>query len=314
MQAFGVIFYFMKDNKLFNNLRPRAAKLWNGWRALISPLLMAELRHSEKEAAQAVELAHTDTKMGIPNFRAYLRYCAAVVGFQENSSEKNPLKDRAYLLVSLFDIDKFKQINEMLEHDVADMVLEEVGRRLRNTLRWDTDWGLNNRGNTATALKSHLIQQDINYYDTAFRHGGEEIVIISPIFYDQPTSHRVANDDAQKISQRIQNIFSEPVTIPINEERAAHIREYLTQSDAYYKNARIVEQEGQLFLVLPVTASIGYVTASLDEFRQSNVLGDADALTSYCKTNGRNLMATRVPDEGGSLNIVTFRRQELIPV
>jgi len=322
MQVFGVIFVIMNKNELLENLRPRAAKLWKRWQGLVSPLLAKELRQREKEAVEAVELAHIDTKMGIPNFRAYLRYCAAVIGFQEKLpeenkleglSEKNQLKDRAYLLVSLLDIDKFKEINDLFIHDDADKVLEEIGRRLQNTLRWDADWGLSNRGKMATALKSHLVQQGINYYDTAFRHGGEEIGIISPVCYDEPTSHQAAYDDAQRIAQRIQDIFSEPFTIPVNAEHVERARKYIAQEKSYYKNARIIEREGEFSVILSVTASIGYITATLDEFRQSNVLGNADALTNHCKDNGRNLMATRVPDMGGRLNIVTFAGRDLVP-
>ncbi|WP_420883947.1 putative bifunctional diguanylate cyclase/phosphodiesterase [Micromonospora sp. CPCC 205547] len=79
-------------------------------------------RLAEREA-HFRELAHTDPLTGLANRRGLLR-------------EMQRCADEGVGCVLLgLDLDGFKNVNDMRGHDVGDMVLAEVGRRLRGNLR-----------------------------------------------------------------------------------------------------------------------------------------------------------------------------------
>ncbi|MEV4478871.1 bifunctional diguanylate cyclase/phosphodiesterase [Micromonospora coxensis] len=79
-------------------------------------------RLAEREA-HFRELAHTDALTGLANRRGLLRE------LQRRAEEQGDC-----VLLGL-DLDGFKNVNDMRGHDVGDMVLAEVGRRLRGNLR-----------------------------------------------------------------------------------------------------------------------------------------------------------------------------------
>ncbi|MFF5171334.1 putative bifunctional diguanylate cyclase/phosphodiesterase [Micromonospora sp. NPDC000089] len=79
-------------------------------------------RLAEREA-HFRELAHTDPLTGLANRRGLLR-------------EMQRCADEGVRCVLLgLDLDGFKNVNDMRGHDVGDMVLAEVGRRLKGNLR-----------------------------------------------------------------------------------------------------------------------------------------------------------------------------------
>jgi diguanylate cyclase (GGDEF)-like protein len=103
--------------------------------------LQTKLKRSRKELAYQ---ATHDVLTGMLNRRAILDTM--------NNEIARVLRERNTLYVGLCDIDYFKKINDTYGHLAGDMVLQEVGRRLSNTLR---------------------------PYDRVGRYGGEEFLILA---------------------------------------------------------------------------------------------------------------------------------------
>ena len=83
--------------------------------------------------------------------------------------------------VLFMDMDRFKEVNDTLGHEIGDRLLQEVARRLRNTLREE---------------------------DTVARFGGDEFAVILPDIH--------SNDDALKIAQKIAKAIEEPVVAGVH--------------------------------------------------------------------------------------------------
>lgn len=99
-----------------------------------------------KEAEQlAQKLAHFDPVTGLPNRRMLLdRLTPALASAKRH---------RRPLALMFIDLDKFKYVNDTYGHDIGDLLLVEVGQRLKNAVRAS---------------------------DTAARTGGDEFIVLLP--------------------------------------------------------------------------------------------------------------------------------------
>ncbi len=123
-----------------------------------------ELRRSNQElqlsALRLSHLAHHDPLTGLPNRKLfYERLSQALVRADER---------RSLVAVMFLDLDGFKRINDTLGHDIGDLLLQAVGKRMTGCLRGS---------------------------DTVSRLGGDEFTVILPGI---PTSE-VAEKVAEKI-------------------------------------------------------------------------------------------------------------------
>ncbi len=85
------------------------------------------IQSREKEI---LRLAYEDGLTGLPN--------RAMFNEQLEQAVRRARREKAPLAVLLFDMDRFKAINDTLGHPVGDQALREVGRRVREALR-DSD-------------------------------------------------------------------------------------------------------------------------------------------------------------------------------
>ena len=137
-----------------------------------SPLLMFGTHEDisdrkANEASMIYELQH-DLLTKLPNRNLFLdRLQRALLNARRNSSK---------LAVMFVDIDKFKLINDNFGHDIGDLVLIEVAKRIKSCLRES---------------------------DTAARIGGDEFTVLLPVIADAQDAVFVA----EKIRQTVTHNF-----------------------------------------------------------------------------------------------------------
>lgn len=101
------------------------------------------VRELERARQLGLHLAHHDTLTGLPNrqfFRTRLREALA-------RARRHPRP----LAVFFIDLDRFKKINDTLGHNIGDLLLIEVGRRIRKCLR-ETDMVARRGGDEFTVI------------------------------------------------------------------------------------------------------------------------------------------------------------------
>jgi len=101
------------------------------------------VRELEKARQLGLHLAHHDTLTGLPNrqlFRTRLRELLA-------RSRRHPRP----LAVFFIDLDRFKQVNDTLGHNLGDLLLIEVGRRIKSCIR-ETDLVARRGGDEFTVI------------------------------------------------------------------------------------------------------------------------------------------------------------------
>jgi diguanylate cyclase (GGDEF)-like protein len=122
--------------------------------------------------------AYHDTLTGLPNRRQFQEQLTAALG-QAN-------REQGKLAVLFVDLDGFKQINDQLGHDVGDLLLQEVGQRLRKAVR-------------------------IHDRDIVARLGGDEFLLLLPSI-----AHA---QDALHVAQRIRENLHRPFALAVDEIR-----------------------------------------------------------------------------------------------
>jgi diguanylate cyclase (GGDEF)-like protein len=139
-------------------------------RKLIDLELKKALEIADQRNAELSLLARTDSLTRLPN-RAYFLEVA-----EQSIASAKRIKKSIGLLY--FDLNGFKAINDNYGHGVGDLVLIEIGRRLKDQLRVG---------------------------DTVARMGGDEFVVLSTVLDDSVQSYSVA--------RKIHNIISAPMLI-----------------------------------------------------------------------------------------------------
>ena len=113
---------------------------------------------------------------------------------QLNYALAHAIRYKRILAILFLDLDNFKLINDSLGHDIGDLLLKEVGKRLGNIIRKSDIIARNN-------LKTPI--------DTLARLGGDEFTI---------SLTEIRNyEDASLVANRIIKIFNEPFMIENHE-------------------------------------------------------------------------------------------------
>ncbi|MES9962257.1 MAG: EAL domain-containing protein [Candidatus Sedimenticola sp. 20ELBAFRAG] len=91
--------------------------------------VIRDITEYKQHEQQIHSLTYVDTLTGLDNRNQYfIRFDEAI-----SDARKNNLK----LAVMMLDVDRFKEINENFNHSVGDMILHELGNRLRSCVRND---------------------------------------------------------------------------------------------------------------------------------------------------------------------------------
>ena len=129
-----------------------------------------------KMAEEAIQqMAFHDSLTGLPNRRLLTNRLEHAVGASQ--------RHRQYAALLFIDLDKFKALNDTHGHDVGDLLLQEVGRRL---------------------------QQSIRAIDTAARLGGDEFVVL---IHELSTDRDDARLHAATVGHKILASLNEPYTL-----------------------------------------------------------------------------------------------------
>ena len=112
--------------------------------------LMNDITEASRTMARIEHMAHHDFLTGLPNRSLVEDRIRQALGRAE--------RNRSRLAVMFIDLDKFKVVNDTLGHEVGDLLLQEVARRIQECLR-------------AT--------------DTVSRQGGDEFVLLLEDFNDE---------------------------------------------------------------------------------------------------------------------------------
>lgn len=134
----------------------------------------------EKRTAELRHAAFHDKLTGLPN--------RALLGdrLQQLMLRRKRLTDYHYAVLFL-DFDRFKTINDSLGHNVGDMLLQEIGQRLRSVIRSGDSLGSATEG-----VYEHSIA----------RMGGDEFVVL--------LDGLAKPDDARVVADRLLETFAQP--------------------------------------------------------------------------------------------------------
>src|SRR3990167_2140517 len=134
------------------------------------------LRQSSK---QIEELAYFDTLTGLPNKVTSIDYMQQLI---ERSQQRGQ-----QLAILFFDLDNFKNINDALGHQIGDILLMQVGARLKECIR----------GND-------LMQRSAGSGDDSdllARMGGDEFTLVLPDIHSTGQAAKVAERILGKLAQ-----------------------------------------------------------------------------------------------------------------
>jgi diguanylate cyclase (GGDEF)-like protein/PAS domain S-box-containing protein len=129
----------------------------------------SDVSHRKSDTAQLIRLAYHDTLTGLPNRRLLEDRMTQAIGAAK--------RDKKGLCVLFIDLDRFKPINDEYGHDIGDLVLQEIGARLKSSVRQG---------------------------DTVARVGGDEFVIVLRNIITPHVAETVANTLLVKLTKPIQ--------------------------------------------------------------------------------------------------------------
>ncbi len=136
--------------------------------------LLKELNERKRAEETIQYMAYYDSLTGLPNRSLFNDRLTQAI-HRANRFQKK-------IAVMFLDLDRFKNINESLGHTIGDLLLKEIGERLKDSVRKE---------------------------NTVSRYGGDEFTIMFTDFNDM--------QDVAKIAQKILNIISQRLELKGNE-------------------------------------------------------------------------------------------------
>ncbi|BAL95083.1 putative bifunctional diguanylate cyclase/phosphodiesterase [Rubrivivax gelatinosus] len=154
---------------------------------------------TDRHRAQSQSRYHAafDMLTELPNRREFIRRADLAL----EASRRHGLRHKVALLQ--IDLDRFKQVNDTLGHQIGDDVLREVATRLRGCIRYHAE--IDDSAIEAAGPRAH---RDL---ETVGRVGGDEFVVLLPEITDPA--------DAERVAQRIVLALREPLRLAGGHER-----------------------------------------------------------------------------------------------
>ena len=141
--------------------------------------MLDKLERTTMSRDEFQRLADQDFLTGLPNRRCFFKHAEAIIEFAQE-------KDVS-LAVVVLDLNNFKPINDTYGHDVGDVLLKEVAKRLNQCIRFDD-----------------LITRDDQRLNMPGRLGGDEFTLLLA---------NLARDNYTNVLDRILDTMTEPYSL-----------------------------------------------------------------------------------------------------
>jgi PAS domain S-box-containing protein len=155
----------------------------DGGRAMTMHGVVQDITERRQAEDQIRQLANFDALTGLPNRRFF--------GDQLETSIERAIAQDGMVAVLFIDIDRFKQTNDTLGHDIGDQVLREVGKRLNQTVRGSDTVA---RGDTSEKIAAtHSVA----------RLGGDEFIVL--------LTEITGPEDVSRVVERLLDAIRKPI-------------------------------------------------------------------------------------------------------
>ena len=155
----------------------------DGGRAMTMHGVVQDITERRQAEDQIRQLANFDALTGLPNRRFF--------GDQLATSIERARAQGGMVAVLFIDVDRFKQTNDTLGHDVGDQLLREVGKRLNQTVR-----------GSDTVARGDITEKMAATHSVARLGGDEFIVLLTDI---------TGPDDVTRVVERLQDAIRQPI-------------------------------------------------------------------------------------------------------
>jgi len=137
-------------------------------------------------------LANFDSLTGLPNRRFFRDQLAATV--------ERARATGSMVAVLFIDIDRFKQTNDTLGHDMGDQLLREVAKRLNHTLRGSDTVARSDVAETSAATQVNTGRAPTH---SVARLGGDEFIVL--------LTDITGADDVARVAERLLEAIRQPI-------------------------------------------------------------------------------------------------------
>lgn len=156
----------LMDERLYHSLSLHISSALSAQKdAMIMDNLTEELALRKEKEKELTQIANYDSLTGLQNRRYFYAAINYIIDKSVNYFKIHNQIQRFFLL--FIDIDKFKQVNDSLGHDIGDLLLVEISKRLKAYL-------------SENLYLPNLVQDstDITTKESIFRLGGDEFTAI----------------------------------------------------------------------------------------------------------------------------------------
>jgi len=164
----------------------------DGGRAVAMHGVVQDITERRQAEDQIRQLANVDSLTGLPNRRFFRDQLAATV--------ERARATGSMVAVLFIDIDRFKQTNDTLGHDVGDQLLREVAKRLNQTLRGSDTVARSEVAETGAATPGNSGRARTH---SVARLGGDEFIVL--------LTDITGADDVARVAERLLEAIRQPI-------------------------------------------------------------------------------------------------------